>query len=130
MNTRNEIKITFGIPKTIIYGNFTKCYMTFEVKLPPVLELIANTLVKEGYVEKLPKSVKAMATVFPGDEYDENKGIKIAMAKAEIAAYTLVHNWLISILEIVGNDVHIKCVDFFVKSKKVIDHDKEYLAQF
>ena len=50
MNTRNEIKITFGTPKYLIYGNFTKCSLPFVVNLPPMLELVANILIDKGKI--------------------------------------------------------------------------------
>lgn len=129
MNTRNEIKITFGTPKHLIYGNFTKCSLPFEVKLPPMVELMANMLIDKGYIKKLPKSVKGLATVHKGDEYDEKKGLKISMAKAEISAYALVNNWLADINGLLYN-IDYKIDDFMVKADKVIEHDVKYIEQF
>lgn len=130
MNTRNEIKITFGDPKYLIYGNFTKCSLPFEVKLPPMLELVVNMLIDKGYIKKLPKSVKGLATVHKGDEYDEKKGLKISMAKAEIAAYCMVNNWLIGISNLMFDQGHCKIDSFLVKADQVINHDVEYIEQF
>lgn len=130
MNTRNEVKITFGTPKYVIYGAETKCYMPFEVKLPPFLEQIATLLVDKKIISALPKGVKAIATVHEGDEYDEKKGLKIAMAKAEIDAYTIVNNWLADINDMFINHMDYKIGDFMIKAAKVINHDVEYLKQF
>lgn len=130
MNTRNEIKITFGTPKHVIYGNFTKCNLPFEVKLPPMLELVANMLIDKGYIKKLPKSVKGIATVYKGDEYDEKKGLKIAMAKAEINTYAIVNNWLADINDMFIDHINYKIDGFMTKAMRVIDHDAKYIDQF
>lgn len=130
MNTRNEIKITFGTPKYLIYGNFTKCSLPFVVNLPPVLELVASMLIDKGHVKKLPKLVKGFATVHQGDEYDEKKGLKISMAKAEISAYALVNNWLADINDLFIDKINYKINDFMIKADKVIEHDVKYVNQF
>ena len=130
MNTRNEIKITFGTPKYLIYGNFTKCNLPFTVKLPPIMETLMNTFIDKGYLEKFPKYVKGMATVFAGDEYDETTGIKVATAKAEIAAYTLVSNKLMDLYSLIIDNLHYKVDDFLIKAEKVIKHDKQYVDRF
>ena len=130
MNTRNEIKITFSKPKYIIYGDFTKCSMHIDVKLPPVLEALTTTLVDKRYITPLPKIIKGIATVHPGDEYDENTGIKIATAKAEIAAYVAVNNWVATVAEILFDTCHAKIDDFMIKAECVLRHDNKYIRQF
>lgn len=130
MNTRNEVKITFGTPKYVIYGAETKCYLPFEVKLTPFLEQIATLLVDKKIIPTLPKGVKAIATVHEGDEYDEKKGLKIAMAKAEINAYAIVNNWVANIATLLFEQVHNKIDDFMIKANMVIRHDVKYIDQF
>jgi hypothetical protein len=130
MNTRNEVKITFGTPKYVIYGAETKCYLPFEVKLTPFLEQIATLLVDKKIISTLPKGVKAIATVHEGDEYDEKKGLKIAMAKAEINAYAIVNNWLADINDMFIDHINYKIDDFMIKAAEVIRHDVEYLRKF
>lgn len=130
MNTRNEIKITFGTPKYLIYGAETKCYMPFEVKLPPLLEHIATLLVDKKIIPALPKGVKAIATMHPGDEYDEKTGLKVAMAKAEIDAYTIVNNWLVDINDLLIYKIHDKVRDFVEKAEIVINHDVDFVRKF
>ena len=130
MNTRNEVKITFGTPKYVIYGAETKCYMPFEVKLPPFLEQIATLLIDKKIIPTLPKGVKAIATVHEGDEYDEKKGLKIAMAKAEIDAYVIVNNWVANIATLLFEQVHNKIDNFMIKADRVIRHDVKYIDQF
>lgn len=130
MNTRNEVKITFGTPKYVIYGAETKCYMPFEVKLPPLMEQIATLLVDKKIIPALPKGVKAIATMHPGDEYDEKTGLKVAMAKAEIDAYTIVNNWLVDINDLLIYKIHQKVVDFVDKAEIVINHDVNFVRKF
>ena len=130
MNTRNEVKITFGTPKYVIYGAETKCYMPFEVKLPPLMEQIATLLIDKKIIPALPKGVKAIATMHPGDEYDEKTGLKVAMAKAEIDAYTIVNNWLADINDLLMLKIHAKVVDFVDKADIVINHDVNFVRKF
>lgn len=130
MNTRNEVKITFGTPKYVIYGAETKCYLPFEVKLPPFLEQIATLLVDKKIIPALPKGVKAIATMHPGDEYDEQKGLKVAMAKAEVDAYAKVYNWLANINHLLVGQANYKIYDFMDKAETVIDHDIKFVKQF
>jgi len=130
MNTRNEVKITFGTPKYVIYGAETKCYMPFEVKLPPLMEQIATLLIDKKIIPALPKGVKAIATMHPGDEYDEQKGLKVAMAKAEIDAYAKVYNWLATINDLLVGQVNYKIYDFMEKADTVIEHDINFIKQF
>lgn len=130
MNTRNEVKITFGTPKYVIYGAETKCYMPFEVKLPPLMEQIATLLIDKKIIPALPKGVKAIATMHPGDEYDEKTGLKVAMAKAEIDAYTIVNNWLVDINDLFMLKIHQKVVDFVDKAEIVINHDVNFVRKF
>ena len=130
MNTRNEVKITFGTPKYVIYGAETKCYMPFEVKLPPLMEQIATLLIDKKIIPALPKGVKAIATMHPGDEYDEKTGLKVAMAKAEIDAYTIVNNWLVDINDLLMFKIHEKIVDFVDKADIVINHDVNFVRKF
>lgn len=130
MNTRNEVKITFGTPKYVIYGAETKCYMPFEVKLPPLMEQIATLLIDKKIIPTLPKGVKAIATMHPGDEYDEKTGLKVAMAKAEIDAYTIVNNWLVDINDLLIYKIHDKVGDFVEKAEIVINHDVDFVRKF
>lgn len=130
MNTRNEVKITFGTPKYVIYGAETKCYMPFEVKLPPLMEQIATLLIDKKIIPALPKGVKAIATMHPGDEYDEKTGLKVAMAKAEIDAYTIVNNWLVDINDLLIYKIHDKVGDFVEKAEIVINHDVNFVRKF
>ena len=130
MNTRNEVKITFGTPKYVIYGAETKCYMPFEVKLPPLMEQIATLLIDKKIIPALPKGVKAIATMHPGDEYDEKTGLKVAMAKAEIDAYTIVNNWLVDINDLLMYKIYDKVGDFVEKAEIVINHDVNFVRKF
>lgn len=130
MNTRNEVKITFGTPKYVIYGAETKCYMPFEVKLPPLMEQIATLLIDKKIIPALPKGVKAIATMHPGDEYDEQTGLKVAMAKAEIDAYTIVNNWLVDINDLLIYKIFDKVGDFVEKAEIVINHDVNFVRKF
>lgn len=129
MNTRNNIKISFGVPTYMIFGNTTKCVMTFKVKMPAMLEKIAELMVDKKCVPPMPRICRGYASMHPKDEYDEKKGLKISMAKAEIAAYTAVHNWLCSIEDCLRNTGY-PISNFLNKAYKVIRHDKKFIRQF
>lgn len=129
MNTRNNIKISFGVPTYMIFGNTTKCVMTFEVKMPAMLEKIAELMVDKKCVPPMPRICRGYASMHPKDEYDEKKGLKISMAKAEIAAYTAVHNWLCSIEDCFRNTGY-PISNFLNKAYKVIGHDEKFIRQF
>lgn len=128
-NTRNNIKISFGVPTYLIFGAVTKCVMTYEVKLPPMLEKVAELLADKGYIATMPRICRGYAAIHPNDEYDEKKGLKISMAKAEIAAYTAVHNWLCDI-EDCFRHMGYPIEDFLNKTYKVIKHDKKFISKF
>lgn len=130
MNTRNNIKISFGVPTYSIFGAQTKCVMTYEVKLPYMIEKVAELLIDKGYITPMPRICRGYATVHPGDEYDEKKGLKISMAKAEIAAYAAVEKWVYSISENLWAGTHNLVDDFLIKAEKVIRHDEKFLRQF
>jgi hypothetical protein len=104
--------------------------MPFEVKLPPLVEQIATLLIDKKIIPALPKGVKAIATMHPGDEYDEKTGLKVAMAKAEIDAYTIVNNWLVDINDLLIYKIYDKVGDFVDKAEIVINHDVNFVRKF
>lgn len=129
-NTRNNIKISFEDPTYLIFGNYTKCQMRFEVKMPYILEKIAEVLIDKKFLPPMPTSCKACAYMHPKDEYNEAKGLKVSMAKAEIVAYKKVSHWMSSFITLIaerGFDVIDSFQDF---SYEVIAHDKKFLKQF
>ena len=74
-------------------------------------------------------TVKALATVRDNDTFDEVKGKKVALAKAENKAYLKVQNYvkmaekdLSKVLQTISN--------YNRKADKVINHNLEYLKQF
>lgn len=129
-NTRNNIKISFEDPTYLIFGNYTKCQMRFEVKMPYMLEKIAEVLIDKKFLPPMPTSCKACAYMHPKDEYDEAKGLKVSMAKAEIVAYQKASRWMSSFIALIserGFEVIDSFQDF---SYEVITHDKKFLKQF
>lgn len=129
-NTRNNIKISFGDPTYLIFGNYTKCQMNFEVKMPYMLEKIAEVLVDKKYLPPIPTSCKACAYMHPKDEYDEATGLKVSMAKAEVVAYKKVSHWMTSFMCLIADRGFITIDLFLEHADKVIMHDKKFLKKF
>ena len=129
-NTRNNIKISFEDPTYLIFGNYTKCQMRFEVKMPYMLEKIAEVLIEKKFLPPMPTSCKACAYMHPKDEYDEAKGLKVSMAKAEIVAYNKVSHWMSSFIALIA-ERGFDTIDCFLSfADNVTIHDKKFLKQF
>ena len=73
--------------------------------------------------------VKAVARLSPDDNFDENIGMKVALAKAENKAYEQVCVNLKEYMRSI-NTVIEQCKDFFYKSANVIEHNDKYLSKF
>lgn len=129
-NTRNNIKISFEDPTYLIFGNYTKCQMRFEVKMPYMLEKLAEVLIDKKFLSPMPTSCKACAYMHPNDEYDEAKGLKVSMAKAEIVAYKKVSRWMSSFVALMIDRGFETIDDFQDFAREVITHDKKFLRQF
>lgn len=129
-NTRNNIKISFEDPTYLIFGNYTKCQMRFEVKMPYMLEKLAEILIDKKFLPPMPTSCKACAYMHPKDEYDEAKGLKVSMAKAEIVAYKKVSRWMYSFIALITERGFDAIDSFQYLAHRVAMHDRKFLKQF
>lgn len=131
INDRNEIKISFKEPKYHI-DNANKvvvCVLEGEVKYPKAIDYTFGTITKYNYMDIEEVKVKAVAKLSPGDNFDENIGMKVALAKAENKAYEQVCINLKEYMKSI-NVIVEQCKDFFYKSANVIEHNNKYLEKF
>lgn len=131
MNDRNEIKISFKEPKYHIdkANKVVVCILEGEAKYPKAIDYSFTTITNLTFRDVEDIKVKATAKLSPGDEFDENVGMKVALAKAENKAYEQV---CINLKEYMRNINTIieQCKDFFFKSANVIEHNNIYINQF
>lgn len=131
MNDRNEIKISFKEPKYHIdkANKVVVCILEGEAKYPKAIDYSFTTITNLTFRDVEDIKVKAIAKLSPGDEFDENVGMKVALAKAENKAYEQV---CINLKEYMRNINTIieQCKDFFFKSANVIEHNNVYINQF
>lgn len=131
MDTRNEIKISFKEPRYYTDGNsVTKCFLSFSVKLPHKIQAVVDFLKGQGVMSKCPTTANALAIVTRGDSFNSTKGKKVALAKAENAAYVKVCNWLYSGYQHLEDSIMIPIENFNVKVDKTIEHNDDYLGCF
>lgn len=128
---RNEIKISFYEPKYHIdrANKVVVCILEGDVKYPSSIDYTTSTITKYTHLDFDRVTVKAVAKLSPGDEFDENIGMKVALAKAENKAYEQVCTNLKEYMRNI-NTIIEQCKDFFYKSANVIEHNDKYLEQF
>ena len=131
MNDRNEIKISFKEPKYHIdkANKVVVCILVGEARYPKTIDYSITSITNLTFKDVEDIKVKAIAKLSPGDEFDENVGMKVALAKAENKAYEQV---CINLKEYMRNINTIieQCKDFFFKSANVIEHNNVYINQF
>ena len=124
-----NITLSFDKPRYVVNekNGVVICYLDFTVNYSNEL----NSLYAYNYCNRhyWHHTVKALAIVRDNDAFDEVKGKKIALAKAENKAYLKVQNYvkmaekdLSKVLQTISN--------YNRKADKVINHNLEYLKQF
>ena len=131
MNDRNEIKISFKEPKFHIdrANKVVVCILEGTPRYPKVIDYTFTTITNLRYENVDEIKVKAIAKLSPDDNFDENIGMKVALAKAENKAYEQVCVNLKEYMRSI-NTVINQCKDFFYKSANVIEHNDKYLEKF
>lgn len=131
MNDRNEIKISFKEPKFHIdkVNKVVVCILEGTPLYPKAIDYTINTITNLMYADVAEIKVKAIAKLSPDDNFDENIGMKVALAKAENKAYEQVCTNLKKYMSSINNIVE-QCKDFFYKSANVIEHNDGYLRKF
>lgn len=124
-----NITLSFDKPRFVVNekNGVVICYLDFTVNYSNEL----NSLYAYKYCDRQywHHTVKALAIVRDNDTFDEVKGKKVALAKAENKAYLKVKNYvkmaekdLSKVLQTISN--------YNRKADKVINHNLEYLKQF
>lgn len=131
MNDRNEIKISFKEPKFHIdkANKVVVCILEGTPRYPRTIDYTFTTITDLMYENVDEIKVKAIARLSPDDNFDENIGMKVALAKAENKAYEQVCINLKEYMRSINTVVN-QCKDFFYKSANVISHNDAYLRQF
>jgi hypothetical protein len=131
MNDRNEIKISFKEPKFHIdkANKVVACILEGTPRYPKAIDYTFTTITDLRYIDVDYIKVKAIAKLSPDDNFDENIGMKVALAKAENKAYEQVCTNLKEYMRSI-NTVIEQCKDFFYKSANVIEHNNKYLEKF
>ena len=131
INDRNEIKISFKEPKFHIdkANKVVVCILEGTPRYPKVIDYTFTTITDLMYRDVDEIKVKAIARLSPDDNFDENIGMKVALAKAENKAYEQVCVNLKEYMRSI-NTVINQCKDFFYKSANVIEHNDKYLSKF
>lgn len=126
---RNEIKISFGEPKYYIdqVNKVVVCILEGEPLFPEAIDHTTFNFIN-CWLSKIYTS-KGVAKLSPGDEFDPNIGMKVALAKAESKMYEIVGTMLRNYVTGLNKALN-QCKDFLWKSANVIEHNDEYLKQF
>ena len=131
MNDRNEIKISFEEPKFHIdrANKVVVCILEGTPLYPKAIDYTFSIITDLHYTDIDNIKVKAIAKLSPNDNFNENIGMKVALAKAENKAYETVCLRLKEYMKGL-NKITEQCKDFFYKSANVLEHNDKYLEQF
>ena len=136
--TMNCQQIKFKFEQPLLYQNdelkLTKC------TLKGVLSIPADVAQSFGFPTELKVSAKSVVICRDGDVYSSDKGIKIAVAKAESniyrnAAERFVRRWKRgNDIEIAGTDddnptLNSKVNAFVTKANSCVSHNQKYIKE-
>lgn len=127
---RNNIKISFEKP---IYNVDEKngvvvCTLKYKATAP-VSVIFASEGTIHGSPWHMNQIVKAVARVKNNDDFDVNVGKKVSLAKAENLAYSHVNDWAKTAFKMLCS-ASDAIVEFSRKTKKVREHNVEYIKKF
>lgn len=127
---RNNIKISFHQPEYIVdeANGVVICKLKFNTSAPSVLSYCSKVMFHENPVCAT-QVVKTVVFAKNGDKFDVNVGKKVALAKAENRAYAYVNNWFMTAHKEIVKAVRAM-TDFKFKTKKVREHNIEYMKKF
>ena len=126
---RNEIKLSFKEPKYHIdlANKVVVCILEGQPKVPDTIDWtmwnFTNNHMPAKYV------TKAVARLTPGDEFDENIGMKVSLAKAENKAYEMLCSDIKKYLDGVSRAI-MQGRDFLYKAANVMEHNIKYIDKF
>lgn len=141
-----KIKLSFGEPQYFFTKSSKTGQETVVCKLPvmpqlpvvearnnaygmePVYEMMSNLSCHDmDFLLPTPFFMTAKATVSKNDVYSKEKGMKIALAKAESAAYTKCANILNANYTKLTDGLYEALKDFCDKTNRVVGHNDEYI---
>lgn len=124
-----NITLSFQKPRYVVSekNGVVVCYLDFYINYPRKFRpfFIHTYHNHRDYLT----TVKALAIVKNGDTFDEIKGKKIALAKAENKAYLQVKNY-VKMAEKDFSKILQTISNYNRKADKVVKHNLEYLKQF
>ena len=123
-----NISLSFFKPRYVVHEvtGVVICYLEFTVNYPELLDYLC--MYKHNFYNRT-FIVKAVTIVKDSDVFDEAKGKKIALAKAENKAYLMVKHYVKMAEKDLSSAVQT-ISDYNRKADKVINHNIEYLKQF
>ncbi len=123
-----NIKIRFG--DAVYFVNKKKgnvaCKLSGTLKLPFVDMPYEEDEPLYRYAVNKHIEAVGVATCSPDDEFDENRGKRIALAKAENEAYNLAKKYLVGYQRFL-EDANEVVIDFYEKAARATKHNKEYI---
>ncbi len=127
---RNNIKIRFEKP---IYNVDEKngvvvCTLRYKVNAPATV-MFASEATIHNSLRHMPQTIKTVARVKNNDSFDVNVGKKVSLAKAENLAYSHVNEWAKTAFKSLCS-ASDAIVEFSKKTKKVREHNVEYMKKF
>lgn len=127
---RNNIKISFEKP---IYAVDEKngvvvCTLKYKASAPAGI-IFASKSTIHGSPWHMHQMVKAVAFAKNNDKFNVNIGKKVSLAKAENLAYSHVNNWTKTAFKELCRTSNA-IVEFSRKTKKVREHNVEYMKKF
>ena len=127
---RNNIKIRFEKP---IYNVDEKngvvvCTLRYKVAAPSTV-IFASESTIYGSPWHMNHVIKTVARAKDTDFFDVNVGKKVSLAKAENLAYSHVNEWAKTAFKSLC-DASDAIVEFSRKTKKVREHNVEYMKKF
>lgn len=120
-----NIKIRFG--DAVYFVNKKKgnvaCKLSGILKFPFV-DIEDEPLYRYAFNKHI--EAVGVATCSPDDKFDENRGKRIALAKAENKAYNLAKKYLVGYQRFL-EDTNEAVIDFYEKAARATKHNKEYI---
>lgn len=126
--TRENIKLTFKKPKFYVNPErgSVRCTLTYSVAVPYDLAGFAP-------IFPIPStgSVRARAVCQKGDTFDAEVGKRIAMAKAENAAYAAVRKYAKSFAQKLAPfvDAAAICLNYVYEATEHNEHNDDYIKR-
>lgn len=129
MKKNGNVKISFAT-EPLFFVNKKKgsvtCRLEGELNVPSIeLPIVEGD---RPYRFNQHKTILAIgiATCSPDDEFDANRGKRIALAKAENEAYNLAKKYLSAYLKFLKDDINA-IENFYDKAGRAVKHNKEYI---